>query len=220
MKIFISVDMEGIAGLTSWSEMEKDVKRANKHITADVNAVINGIKKSEVPVEEILVCDSHAQGENIIPEDLESSAMLIRGGPRIFYMVEGLDETFDLVFLIGYHSKIGVIGGVMDHSYSSVAVYEVKLNGDSIGEFEINAGYAGHFGIPVGLISGDDILEKQVKEKLPATRFVVTKYGISRYASKNIHPDLARMSLEDEACKAVLNAKSFKPLKYKKPLHV
>lgn len=218
MKIYISVDMEGVAGLTSWKEMKDDPKRANKHITEDVNAVIKGIKKSNVKCDEILVCDSHAIGQNIIPEELDPEAILIRGAPRKYYMVEGINESFDLIFLVGYHAKVGSLCGIMDHSYSASAVYEVKINGETIGEFEINAGYAGHFGVPVALVSGDDVLSEQVKEKLPQTRTVITKYGISRYASRNIHPGKVRNMLEEESCYAVQNAGTFKPLAFSCPV--
>jgi len=224
MKVFISVDMEGIGGISSWRETNKsspDYQIVRRLATDEVNAVVRGIKKAKAKIEEILVCDSHALGENILIDELDKDVLLAKGYPRPYYMLHGLDESYDILFLIGYHSKVGTTLGPMDHSYSSTTIYNIKINGKYVGELEINAGLAGHYGVPVGLISGDAKLTEEVKEVLGKDiETVVTKYGISRFASKNIHPKKIREKLETKSKRAIEKISNLKPLKVKTPLKV
>ncbi len=180
MKVFISVDMEGIAGLANWKELREVM---SKEMEADLLAAINGAL--EAGANEILVADSHSVGMNISPEVLPDKVTLIRGFPRKFYMMEGLTSEFDVVFFIGYHAPAGYLHGQMDHTYSSFSLFEVKVNGEVFGESELNALYAGQLGVPVGLITGDKALYEFSSKKFPpSTEFVITKEGISRYSAK------------------------------------
>ncbi|HPN92736.1 MAG TPA: M55 family metallopeptidase, partial [Rectinema sp.] len=167
MKVFISVDMEGIHGAVSWSDME-----GNGHQTVYENAwkelswIVEGINRSKYndEIREICICDSHARGEGIPFRSFgDSRVTLIRGYPRPFYMLEGLDESFDLLMLVGYHAKIGALHGLMDHSYSSSCIYCVRLNGQEMSEADINGMLASHYGVPICFVSGDDILRKEIE---------------------------------------------------------
>lgn len=193
MKIFISTDMEGVLGVASWSEMARD-NTYNHWLNKEMSWIVDEIKKSQINslIEEITICDSHSRGENLPYADLNDPRITyIRGYPRPFYMMQGLDKSYQAVFLIGYHARIGSYKGGMDHSYSASCIYNIRLNGVPVGEMEINAMYAGLYEVPVILISGDDVFESEAKsyysESFP---FVRTKEGIGRFSAKMYHPDL------------------------------
>ncbi len=223
MNIFISFDLEGISGVSSWREMKKDSPHFNlikKLATADVNATIRGIRKASQDIGEILVCDSHAMGENLLIDELEKGAHLIKGSPRNYYMMEGLNKNFDVVFFIGYHTMVGTKSGLMDHSYSSSSIYNIKINRLDVGETEINAAIAGYYGVPVGLVTGDDLLIKEVKKFLGnRTMTVITKSCISRFAAKCRHPIEVQEEIEAKAAKALKIAKTLKPFTFRKPIY-
>jgi len=195
MKIYISTDMEGVAGVVSWNEMEPPTGREWTAMQdTELNWLIQEIQNSPLnnQIEEIVICDSHARGENLRYGVINDKRISwIRGYPRPFYMMEGLDSSFNLVMFIGYHARIGSWHGVMDHSYSSSAIYNIRLNGTEVGEVEINTYFAGWHGVPVGLVSGDDILRHQLKGFLDVP-YVQTKEGIGRFSAKVYHPDIVK----------------------------
>jgi D-amino peptidase len=180
MKVLISVDMEGIWGLVSWSEPQEKV---SYYVTKEVKLVTELILKY-VKNAKIVVVDSHALGYNIIPDQLPDRVSLVRGFPRQFYMMETIDSSYDACMFIGYHSPIGIYPGQMDHSYSSSSFYEVVINGKVVGEAEINGLLASYFNVPVILISGDDVLKNFSNGHFPRTEFVVTKRAISRFSAE------------------------------------
>ena len=216
MKLYISIDMEGIWGLTSWKEPKEKIAEL---MTQELNLVLNCIKKyTKNP--EIVVADSHSQGDNLIVSKLPDDVSIIRGFPRNYYMMEGLDNSFDGVLFIGYHAPVGMIPGQMDHSYSSSTFYEVSINGKKVGEAEINGMLAGYYGVPVILISGDDVLENFSKPFFPKTQFVITKRAISRYSAQMI----PYKSLVEQYEKAIKNAlesiKNIKPFELTPPFTI
>ncbi len=197
MKVYISTDMEGIEGISSWNEMTtKEAWCASllkQELTYVIDTLLQGTK-----IEEICICDSHSRGENLVYGSFGDERIThIKGYPRHSYMMEGLDESFDAVFLIGYHASIGTEKGGMDHSYSSSCIYEIRLNGTVVGETEINAYYAGLYGVPVTLVSGDDVLEAELKEFL-SIPFVRTKEGLGRYTAKMYSPELVKRTFEEQ----------------------
>lgn len=153
MKIFISTDMEGIEGISSWNEMTTKEAWCAGLLKQELTYVISTLL-AHADIEEICICDSHSRGENLLYGSFSDERIThVKGYPRRNYMMEGLDESFDAVFLLGYHASIGSLNGGMDHSYSSSCIYRVRLNGREVGEVEINAYYAGMFGVPIALIS-------------------------------------------------------------------
>jgi D-amino peptidase len=194
MKLFISVDMEGIHGTTSWSDLEGPSRAAHyERAWQEIVWLMRGIATSprNAEIDEICICDSHARGEGIPFKSLDDPrATWVRGYPRPYYMLEGLDEGYAGLFLVGYHASIGARGGMMDHSYSASCIYRVKLNGRESGETEINARLAGFHGVPVCFVSGDDVLEKQLEGFFdPPPVFVRTKEGLGRFAGKMYAPE-------------------------------
>lgn len=221
MRHYISVDMEGVAGIASWEEMEKDVKRVNDLITAEVNAVIEGILTADPEAEEILVCDSHAWGDNIYPEKLPEKAEVIRGNPRRNYMMVGIDRRFDFSYYIGYHCAAGTEGSAMDHTFSGASICEVKINNKIVGEFDMNAGYAGSYGVPPVFASGDVLFCKDVDKLKLGTLTVPTKIADTRFCSRLYNPKRILKELKEKAEEAVKKGKkAFKPLVFKIPYTV
>ncbi len=223
LNIFISFDLEGISGVTSWKEMRKDspdLLRVRKIATQEVNSAIRGARKSSLEIGEILICDSHASGENLLIEELESGIELIKGTQRNYFMMEGLNRDFDVVFFIGYHAMAGTFEGMMDHSYSSSLIYNIKINGQYVGESEINAAIAGHYGVPLGLVSGDDKLVQEVKNFFgPLVETVITKRSISRFCAKCKHPSDVQKEIQLKAERVMKKINRLKPFKFKYPIN-
>lgn len=212
MKIYISADIEGISGVVNSSHTMQsghDYFRARKLMTDEVNAAIRGAKLAGA--KEILVNDSHGPMTNIMIEELEEGADLISGNKKLLGMMEGIDESFDAVLFVGYHARHNT-PGVLAHSYYSVVVTELKINGKIVGEFELNTMVAGAFSVPVAFISGDDILAEQVKEFDPNIVSLIVKNARSRYAAKCINPKTVHKLMEEKVNKALTeNINNVKP---------
>ncbi len=221
--VFISFDIEGISGISSWRELKKDsssLLHAKQRATEEVNAAIRGIKKSRNDIKEIVVCDSHAEGENLVIDRLERGVYLTKGSPRNYYMIEGINEHFNVLFFIGYHAMAGTKGAGMAHTYSSSTIYNIKINGTHVGETEINAAVAGHYGVPLGFVSGDDFLIKEVKEFFGSDiETVITKYGISQFSAKCRHPLDVQQEIERKSEKTVKNIEKLKPFTFNYPVN-
>jgi len=217
LKVFISVDMEGICGVINWEEVSRDGRDYNlfrKLMTEETNAAIEGAL--EAGATEIVVRDSHGSARNILPELLNPAAELIRdwsGGP--LQMMEGIDETFDAVIFIGYHARAGTPDAVLEHTMSG-RVYDLKLNGKLMPEAGLNAAIAGYFGVPVVLVAGDLAITKQAKELLGEVETVAVKEGIGE-AAKMLHPKKARELIKKKTILALKNLKKYKPFKLNPP---
>jgi D-amino peptidase len=190
MKIYISLDMEGIAGTYSWSQEETNRADVRKCITQQVEWVIEGIRSSKAndKIEEIVIADSHAAGDNLLYDvtRIDDRLYNISGYPRPKYMMPAFDSSYNIVFFLGYHTGIGSKYAVMDHTFSP-RFHGIWINNKPMNESLINAAYAGLFNVPVGLIIGDDALYNQLmkKDALPWVKYVITKYSLSRFAVKN-----------------------------------
>jgi D-amino peptidase len=160
LKVFISVDMEGITGVVNWEDVSrtgKDYDYFRRIMTEETNAAIEGALAAGAT--EIIVRDSHGSARNILPGLLNRNARLIRDwsrGPK--GMMEGIDESFDAALLIGYHASTANVRGVRAHTMSSANLTSIKVNGVEMPEAGISALIAGHFGVPVVMISGDDAI--------------------------------------------------------------
>jgi len=188
MKIYISLDMEGIAGTFSWKQEETNRSEVRKCMAQQIDWIIEGIKTSKAnkSIDEIVIADSHTEGDNLLYEitALDDRLHLVSGYPRPKYMMPAFDNSYNVVFFTGYHGGTGTLNSVMDHSYSP-RFHRVWINDKPMNESLINAAYAGIFNVPVGLVVCDDALYKQLSETLPWVKYVVTKYSLSRFAVKN-----------------------------------
>jgi len=217
VKIYISADIEGISGMVAINQIipgERDYQRARELMTKEVNAAIEGAV--EIGATEIVVNDLHGAGTNILIEALNDKAQLITGSSRKGAMMEGLDSSFDAVILIGYHSRMNV-GGVLSHSFHGGVISNININGKDVGEFYMNACVAGHFNIPVVMVSGDNILEEEVKEVNAAIETAVVKTSYGRYAAKCLTPSIAFEKIKEKVKAALINVRNIDPIKLQEP---
>jgi D-amino peptidase len=219
MKIYLSVDIEGVAGIVDANQgnlaggWEYDLGRAL--MTGEANAAIEGA--IEAGATEIVVNDSHAQMRNLIPTELNASARLIQGRIKHRFMTEGLDDSFDAVMLVGYHAPAGVRDGVLNHAFHP---YELRYNGRVWSEIGLTASVAGHYGVPVVLVTGDDAAVRDAAECLPAHVGVSVKRGISRLAGDSLHPERAREVIRQGARRAVEQLGKIDPLAVDTPVTI
>lgn len=219
MNVFISADIEGVCGVmarTHWSLDGADYERARGWMTEEVNAAVRGALAAGA--QRVVVKDSHNEATNIPVDRLHPAAELISGWGPLASMVEGVDSTFDAVFLIGYHARYGTADGTLAHMWST-NVLEFRLNDRIIGETAWAAAFAGHFGVPVALVTGDDKLQAQAREELPAGfEFVVTKTGWA-YNAAHMRP-MAKVHAEIEAAadRALRRVIPVEPLRLQMPI--
>ncbi|HHS14125.1 MAG TPA: hypothetical protein ENN03_10225 [bacterium] len=219
LRVYISVDMEGIAGVCASDQVSasgRDYHMARMWTTRETNAAIQGAL--DAGATEILVNDSHGSMRNIIAHELNPAARLITGSPKPLGMMQGIDRTFQAALFIGYHARAGSINGVLDHTYSSAAVYSIKINGLEVGESELNAILAGHFGVPVALVAGDREVCRQVKEMLGDQVLTVeVKEGIGRHAASTLVPAEAQKQIREKTREALENLHAMKPFQLSGP---
>jgi D-amino peptidase len=219
MKIYISVDMEGVACVThpDHTKLEgTEYEMARKWMTAEANAAIEGAL--EAGATEIIVADSHGHMRNMLPDELHEDALLVRGAPRPLTMMEGLDETCDAAFFVGYHSMAGTAEGVLSHTYIGRSVYALRLNGITVGEPGFNAAIAGHFGVPLALVCGDDTVDAEVGALLPWTERVITKWAISSISARNLTPKASQKRIRQGAKRALGRLSEMKPWTLETPI--
>ena len=200
-KVFISADMEGISGISGSDQLSAtgaEYGRSRKMMADDVNAAIRGARAGGATT--IVVNDSHGSMRNLRLEDLEQGVHLISHSFKRSGMMEGLDESFDAVIFIGYHAKAGNPGGLFAHTGSGV-VRDVRVNGQSLGEGGLNTTVAAWYGVPVALVTGDDVAVKQVAEVATTAKLVAVKRAINPRAVelrpfKEVHADIERAAAE------------------------
>jgi len=191
MKIYISIDMEGISGISSFSQTDPNNPRYKEGLYFMKRELEEVLKiLDEIKVEKVLVNDAHWNMDNLNFIDLENyNFELISGNPKMLSMMEGINHyNFDYSIFIGYHSSANSIRGFLDHTYSSYSISEIKINGKRANEAYINALISSYYNVPVGLISGDDKLKLEVSEFLKDSEFVITKFSISRNCVKLRNP--------------------------------
>lgn len=172
MRVFISVDMEGITGVCHRDHLlagGQDYERARRWLTGDLNAAIEGAFAGGAT--DVVVADGHATMRNVLLDDLHEKAQLLCGPAntrnRQLVQLAGLEAgNFDCAMLVGYHSRAGTPGGLLSHTWVGMAVHEIRLQGKPAGEALLNAAILGHYGIPVVFATGADDFEREVKEDL------------------------------------------------------
>ena len=193
MNVYISVDMEGVAGVAHEDQTDPvnpahavEYARFRRLMTDEANAAIQGA--ASAGASRILVSDSHWLMRNLLAEELHEAAELISSGPRRLSMMEGVDGSFDAVFCIGYHAMAGTRHATIDHTYTD-RIHGVKLNGRPVGELGLNAAVAGCFGVPVALVSGDQALAVEARALLgDGVETVVVKEALGRFSARSVSP--------------------------------
>ena len=211
LKIFISVDMEGIGGIGTpkmVSSSGKDYATGRKLMTNEVNSVVEAI--FEFGPAEVLINDSHGDMQNLLHTELDPRVEYIQSNIKPLGMVQGLDESFDAAIFIGYHTRAGTANGFLAHTGSG-SVKGLWLNGTEVGEGGLNAYFAGALEVPVILASGDKAFTEQFGKIVPS-KMVTTKEAIGSSAAKLNHPKEVQKMLKSQTTAALKELKNTKPL--------
>ncbi|MDQ2717767.1 MAG: M55 family metallopeptidase [Chloroflexota bacterium] len=219
MKIFLSTDFEGTSGIVAWEQIiegNPEYEQGRRLLTAEVNAVIAGALAAGAT--EFVVNDAHHAMRNLHPQDLDGHATLITGRHKPLYMMEGLDSSFDGACFVSYHGSIGAEHAILSHTYNPGAIWEVRINGEIVGESGINALVAAHYGVPLIFVSGDEATAREVQSFAPDAEKVVVKHSLGRFAAAHIHPEVARDMLREGATRAVRTLNGMQPPQFASPV--
>jgi len=218
MKVLIAVDIEGISGIANTREFEH-YAFGREWITADTNAAVEGALAGGAT--EVTVSDTHGKhNDNILMERLHPQARMIRGGKNTpLYFLEGLTPETDLVLLVGWHDKLGG-DGLLAHTFVHLQIQQMWINGVEVGEVEIAAGLAGDFGVPIGLVTGDDRTCAAAQAFFGEVETACTKRAIDRYAADCLPLLEAQRLIRDAAQRAVQRASAFRPYRFTAPFEL
>lgn len=220
MRVFISADIEGCTGLTSWSQCEGpggapyDWEFARKMYSHDINAAIRGAKAAGAT--QVVVKDAHGLGRNLLITDLEPGTELISGFSD-GNMMEGLDNGFQAAILVGYHGMAGTQNGIMEHALAA-GVHRFYINGQECGEILASAAYAGAHGVPLVLVTSDQAGCNEAATQIPGVKTAVTKQGIAKFMGRLLHPSITGPIIEKAAKEAVASVKSIQPVSITGPV--
>ena len=206
MRVYLSVDMEGIAGISHMRPTAREdsaYEMAVELMEGETNAAIEGACSGGADL--VVVNDSHGSMYNLRPEKVDRRARLVQGRKPLSMVEAAVDGRFDVALFVGYHSRAGHPRGTIAHTYSGAPTL-TTLGGKPVGEYGINGMYLGALGVPVGLVTGDDALAEEVADWLPWAERVVVKRSVSQQAADSVHPAEARRLVKDGARVAVQKA--------------
>ncbi len=218
-KVYISADMEGVVGVVTGAQLGPsgfEYSTARKYMTEEVLAAIRGARAAGAT--EILISDSHGNGQNLLLDELPPDVTVVRSWPRPLMMMEGIDETFDAAIFIGYHAGTTNPDGVRAHTMSSARLADIRLNGQSVPEGGLNAAIAGHFGVPVVMVSGDDAAVAEVSQVVGDIEGAVVKWNYSFHSARTLMPEAAYALIEEKVEAALRRLDDFQPLVLEKPI--
>jgi D-amino peptidase len=221
MKLYISSDMEGVAGVCAWEQVDArtphpDYAMYRRYYTREVRSAIDGARAAAAM--EILVNDSHGPMRNLLLDELPSDVRVIFGNRKPFSMVQDADAGFGGAFFVGYHGGTGDADAVLCHTYTPSVIYEARLNGVPCSEATINAGLLGHYGVPLLLVTGDRTTVEGVQSQMPWIHGVVVKDSIGNFAAASMTPAAAQREIRCVAEGAVRSAGSAKLYRFDPPI--
>jgi len=221
LKVFISADMEGVVGAVTGDQLGPtgfEYERFREFMTGEVLAAIEGARAAGAT--EILVADSHGNGENLLIEKLPKEIQVVRSWPRPHGMMQGIDESFDAAVFLGYHTGTANREGVRAHTFSSASLADVRLNGASIPEAALNAAIAGHFHVPVVAVSGDDAVVAEVQALLPGIEGAVVKWAYGFHSAKTLTPEASYERIREKVKAGVARRRELKPYRLRVPVEL
>jgi D-amino peptidase len=221
MKVYISSDMEGVAGVSSWHQVDArtphpEYATFRRYYTQEVRAAIEGAREGGAT--EILVNDSHGPMHNLLFDELPADVRVIFGNRKPHSMAQGGEAGFGGAFFIGYHGAIGDEDAVLCHTYSPGVIYDVHVNSIRCSEATLNAGLLGHYGVPVLMISGDATTVRGVQAQMPWVRGAIVKESIGAFAANTLVPADARALIKQTAREAVQGAKNAELYRFATPV--
>jgi D-amino peptidase len=223
MDVFVSCDMEGATGVVHPDQLGNkgyDYARARRLLTGDVAAACAGAL--EAGARRIVVCDGHGAMRNLLIEDLPESVEVVIGpaSSRSLCQSEGLEAGFDAAMFIGYHARQGTPGAVLPHTWIGSLVHEIKVNGEVFGETALNAALAGHFGVPVVLVTGDEAAAREARDLLPEVETVAVKRAVGRASAVCRTPAWTGKAIAAAATRALKRRKRPRPFVVRAPVVV
>jgi D-amino peptidase len=221
LKVYISADMEGVAGVVTGDQLLPtgfEYDRFRGFMTAEVLAAIQRARDAGATT--IVVSDSHGNGENLLIERFPADVSLIRSWPRPLMMMEGIDSSFAAVVFIGYHASTNSMTGVRAHTMSSATLTSVELNGVVVPESGFNAAIAGYFGVPVVAISGDESAVGEAQRLLGNLEGAVVKRSISFHAAQTMTPEAAQALIREKVKAGILRRGELKPYVLTNPVRL
>ena len=221
LKIYISADMEGVVGAVSSEQLGPsgfEYQRFREFMTAEVNAAIAAARAGGAT--EVVVADSHGNGQNLLMDRLPDDILLIRSWPRPLGMMEGIDASFDGAILVGYHTSTTNPAGVRAHTISSGSYAAVRLNGIEMPEAGINAAIAGHFDVPVLVISGDDAIVEEARGILGDVEGAVVKWSYGFHSARTLMPEAAYRLIGEKVTAALDRIHDFRSYRLEEPVRL
>lgn len=221
LKVLISVDMEGVAGVVTGEQLSPagfEYARFREFMTREALAAIEAAKAGGAT--DIIVADAHGNGQNLLIDQFSADVRVIRSWPRKLGMVAGLDDTVDAVIFIGYHAGTNNATGVRAHTFSSANLTRVALNGTNVTEGSWNAAIAGHFGVPVVMISGDDAAIAEVRKAIGNVEAAETKRSLGFHSAITLTPQASADLIRQRVRAALGRRQEFKPFRVVGPLTV
>ncbi|HET8603670.1 MAG TPA: M55 family metallopeptidase [Marmoricola sp.] len=207
MKVHLSFDFEGAAGVVDWGQCREGdpaYELGRSLVLDEVNAAIEGAVEADA--DEIVVNDAHGTMRNLDPRLLAHGASYVSGRHKPLYMMQGLDGTCDVAFMVGYHGSISGESSTLSHTYNPEVFAAARVNGREVGESGINALVAQHFGVPIGLVTGDEVTRRETEPFASSAVFVATKQSLTRFSAHSLHPDEACRQIRAGAAEAVRRA--------------
>jgi D-amino peptidase len=204
VKVYISSDMEGTAGVVDWDQCVAGGAQYPYYtelLTGEINAAIEGAMQAGAT--EFLVNDAHSKMANLKPDALAGRAGYLSGRYKPMYMMQGLDASFDAIFLVSYHGSMGSRGSVLSHTYFPLAFAEVTVNGVVAGEAGINSLVAAAYQVPIVLVTGDATTAEETERFCPGIKAAVVKRSVSRFSAEALHPAVARDLIREQARSAI-----------------
>lgn len=204
--VFLITDAEGVGGVCRQDQTEPKDQEMRQLLTGEINAAVDGFLAGGA--DEVLVWDGHDGSQTLSTLTIHPKAKLLMGavGPSML-----MERRFSAVAYVGQHSKANIRGGIMAHSYSSLGIQNMLLNGKPVGEIDVIAAMAGHFGTPVIMLSGDLAAVNELKEIVPDAEFASVKEGIGRYSCISLSAASARDAVREAARRSVAKIGSVKP---------
>jgi D-amino peptidase len=221
LKVYISVDMEGVAGAVTGDQLGPsgfEYGRFREFMTREAMAAVEAARGAGAT--EIVVADSHGNGENLLIEQFPPDVRLIRSWPRRLGMVAGIDEKVDAAIFIGNHASTNNSTGVRAHTFSSANLTRVALNGINMTEGSWNAAIAGQFGVPVVMMSGDDAAIAEVRTVVGNIEAAETKRSLGFHSAATLTPQASADLIQQRVRAALGRLPEFKPLKVQTPVTV
>ena len=220
MRVHISVDMEGMAGISHESQAEQgnhDYPRMRELLTNEVVAAVEGAR--EGGANEFVVCDAHDTGRNLLVEQFDEDVEIVQGSSYDYGMMGGISRDFDAAFQVGYHAMRNTHMGVIGHTYT-YTVLALRINDTLVGETGLNAALAGHFGVPLAMVAGDKHAVDQAKKLIKSVVGVPVKTGVGIYGAHALAPKKACAAIREGALKATKAVKGIRPYRPREPVRM